>query len=272
MRLANEEHDTSADFLKSLYAGDVKGVLEKLRKFNLSKGVGGNCKTMILIDGTNSMGKLIDKTKTALQKMLKMIKKVLKDNQIDPSKVLMKLAVYRNYDQRKELLYQESTWETDAQNLTKFLREINCVGGWGKEALEVGLLKAIEEIPNGLQQIIVIGDMAPNLESDIAYKQQDEHGKEYWDTNMPNIKHVDFYVEELKKHAIPIHTMYLQDEAKHSFVRISENTLGKSYYLDVTQKDAADKLIEVVNVQILERMGNPKLLESYRASYGISFT
>lgn len=83
--------------------------------------------------------------------MLSKIKKVLKDNKINQSHVLMKLGIYRNYDQRKELLYQESTWETESQNLTKFLREIKCIGGWGKEAIEIGLLKAVEEIPNGLQ-------------------------------------------------------------------------------------------------------------------------
>lgn len=54
-------------------------------------------------------------------------------------------------------------------------------------------------------------------------------------------------------------------------MQISENTHGKSYYLDVHQNDAADKLIEVVNVQILEKM-DPQLLESYKANYGISFT
>ena len=89
---------------------------------------------------------------------------------------------------------------------------------------------------------------------------------------MPNIKHVDFYIEELKKNAIPVHTMYLQDQAKESFMSMSEKTKGKSFELDVNDKNAADKLIEVINVQILERMGNTSLLESYKARYPISFT
>jgi hypothetical protein len=44
------------------------------------------------------MSLLLSKTKTAVEKILKKIKKVLEDNEVNPSQVLMKLAVYRNYD------------------------------------------------------------------------------------------------------------------------------------------------------------------------------
>ena len=72
------------------------------------------CRTMILIDATCSMGALLDKTKSNVKIMLDRIKDVLLQNGIDESTVLMKIAVYRNYDSRIDKVYQESSWETDS--------------------------------------------------------------------------------------------------------------------------------------------------------------
>ena len=55
---------------------------------------------------------------------------------------MMKVAFYRNYDSNKDILYQESNWETHAPNLKKFLAPIDVDGGWGNEAVEVGFYHA----------------------------------------------------------------------------------------------------------------------------------
>jgi hypothetical protein len=204
--------------------------------------------------------------------MLERIKTVLKENGVDGSDILMKIAVYRNYDSKVDLLYQESSWETDAKHLKGFLGKVKTIGGWGKEAMEVGLLRATEEIDGGLSQIFIIGDMPHNFASDIVAKQNGEHGREYWDKKLPGIQEAPVYVEQLKSEGIPIHTLYLQENAKECFTGISSSTGGESYFLDVQDHKSADMLVEVVNVQILKSMKNPDLLASYEKAYGLQFS
>lgn len=204
--------------------------------------------------------------------MLERIKTVLKENGVDGSDILMKIAVYRNYDSKVDLLYQESSWETDAKHLKGFLGKVKPIGGWGKEAMEVGLLRATEEIDGGLSQIFIIGDMPHNFASDIVAKQNGEHGREYWDKKLPGIQEAPVYVEQLKAEGIPIHTLYLQENAKECFTGISSSTGGESYFLDVQDHKSADMLVEVVNVQILKSMKNPDLLASYEKAYGLQFS
>ena len=199
-----------------MYGGNIQKAIEQLKIWNEGKLATGS-KTMILIDATCSMQKLLDQTKSNVQVMLERIKKILKENNIDESDVLMKIAVYRNYDSKIDLVYQESSWETDAKNLKQFLGKVECIGGWGREALEVGLFRATGEIEGGLSQVIIIGDMPYNTGEDIVYKQNDEHGREYWDKNLPGIQKASVYVETLKASGIPIHTLYLTEDAKKCF-------------------------------------------------------
>jgi hypothetical protein len=203
--------------------------------------------------------------------MLERIKTILTEKNIDTSNVLMKIAVYRNYDSKIDKVYEESSWETDAKNLKKFLGKVKPKGGWGKEAMEVGLFRATQEIDGGLSQIFIIGDMPHNTANDIVYKQNDEDGREYWDKHLPGIQEAPVYVDQFKAKGIPIHTLYLQEDhgTKECFTKISSETAGDSFFLDVEDNNSAEKLVEVVNVQILKSMKNPDLLESYKKEYGL---
>jgi hypothetical protein len=51
---------------------------------------------------------------------------------------------------------QQSTWETKPQTLINFLWAIKTEGGWGNEAIVIGLFQANQE--KNLSQVILIGD------------------------------------------------------------------------------------------------------------------
>jgi hypothetical protein len=95
---ANEDHKVSEEFLNNMYGANIDKVLEQLLEWSKGKSNTRKNKTMILIDATCSMGRLLDQTKSNVQIMLERIKVVLKENGIDESGVLMKIAVYRNYN------------------------------------------------------------------------------------------------------------------------------------------------------------------------------
>ena len=124
--------------------------MDQLKVWNKGKAATGCCKTLILIDATNSMGALLNQTKANVQIMLDRIRSILEAKGIGACNNLMKIAVYRNYDSKIDMLYQESSWETDANNLKNFLGQVKPWGGWGKEAMEVGLFRALKEVDGGL--------------------------------------------------------------------------------------------------------------------------
>ena len=55
------------------------------------------------------------------------------------------MVAYRNYNSTKDMLLQASTWASDADYLEQFLQTLNVSGGYGREAIEVGLAHANEE-------------------------------------------------------------------------------------------------------------------------------
>ena len=213
-----------------------------------------------------------DQIKFYVNEMLDRIRVVLIENGVDESTVLMKIGVFRNYDQGIDKVYQESQWETDSKNLKEFLVAASCSGGWEREALEVGLWKATGEIEAGLSQVIIIGDAAANTADEMSRKQNDNFGRNYWDEHLPGLQESSVYVEQLQQKGIPIHTLYLQDRAKEQFEQFSDSTCGESNYLDMNSPASADLFVETVNVMILKSKRYPPLLESYRKSYGLKFS
>ena len=68
----------------------------------------------------------------------------------------IKIVVYRNYNSNESEILQLSSWENKAQNLINFLKTVHPNGGWGNEAIEMGLWYANQEAD--LSQVILIGD------------------------------------------------------------------------------------------------------------------
>ena len=53
--------------------------------------------------------------------------------------------------------------------------------GWGNEAIEIGLWHANNENENqAISQIILIGDMPANTESEIKINRESIYGEKYW--------------------------------------------------------------------------------------------
>ena len=124
---------------------------------------------------------------------------ILQENGIDPSKVMMKVAFYRNYDSSKDMIYQESNWETKASNLKTFLGPIDVHGGWDAEAVEVGLYHAEKE--SELSQVILIGDAPPNPLNKFKYKR-DHQGEDYWNKHFPGLCHHEHHLKNLVSRGI----------------------------------------------------------------------
>lgn len=62
----------------------------------------------------------------------------------------MKIGFYSNYNVDQESIYVESGWECDSSKIKKFLSQNGTRGGWGKEAVEVGLYNAVKYLDTGL--------------------------------------------------------------------------------------------------------------------------
>jgi len=106
MEQAGKTHALSEQFLSDLFSGKMKEFMNKLLDFNKAVKVTPNCcKTMFLIDATFSMSELLMIMKSKLQIMLDRIKAVLKQNGMSDELVLMKFAIYRNYDQTFDMIY-----------------------------------------------------------------------------------------------------------------------------------------------------------------------
>lgn len=228
---ANQDHQFAEEFLENMQGRNLDKAIQQLKIWNKGKSGENCCKTLILIDATGSMGILLDKMRFNVQNMLERIKPVLQRHGIDGSQILMKIGVYRNYDCQVDQLYQQSSWETEAVNLKKFLGSIKPFGGLGNEAIEVGLKRATEEIDGGLTQVFIIGDMPHNEPNEITQKQNDGHGRDYWDKVLPDIQAAPVYVQQLQDKGIPVHSLYLNDATKNCFTQISSQTAGASKLL-----------------------------------------
>lgn len=134
---------------------------------------------------------------------------------------IAQIAGYSNYNVSAEELVERSTWETQPHNLAMFLRNLQVRGGWGPEAVEAGLMHALQEhkkrplsqvvcatleprsllrshsgVASAWRQIILIGDAPPNPMSGgetIAEKRRRGYklngyfndGEQYWAAQKP---------------------------------------------------------------------------------------
>ena len=79
---------------------------------------------MISIDATGSMGSTINGVKTTICSMFDRIKAILDRNDIDPERVYMKVAFFRNYNSLIDQIYGESKWENNSYHLVTYLNEL----------------------------------------------------------------------------------------------------------------------------------------------------
>lgn len=259
-------HNQSNKFILALYgymgsSEDLKviqGFLNKVNFSNVDEGI-VTSRTICLMDATGSMSNLLLKTKTTVAEMFELASKFLEDKGI-PVSLQMQFAVYRNYSNKEEELLQVSSWETKAENLRAFMNRISVSGGLGNEAIEVGLWHAVQESekPEGISQVILIGDMPANTEKEVLDRRKAYHGGEaYWNTTKFNtLTHYTREVQKLQNKEIPVHTFFVHSCAESNFREIATRTGGSCSPLDVNSVNGAKLLVDAVTTEVIKNVGN----------------
>ncbi|CAL6057006.1 Helicase-related_protein [Hexamita inflata] len=176
-----QDHNQAKSFVTELFDNNLDFVKEFLISENMAHSdQESKSKTLILMDATGSMSGLIDKTKNTIKTMFSNAYTVLQENNFKESFDVM-FAAYRNYASGIDFVLQSSPWDTQPDNLKRFIDTIYSRDGEGNEAIEVGLAHAVSQIENGLKQVILIGDMPPNTKEEVRLKRA-KLGEAYWST------------------------------------------------------------------------------------------
>jgi superfamily II DNA/RNA helicase len=273
---AKEKHNASTAFLENMEKDDKKAIETFLKNENLGPAVTVNeCRTLILMDATGSMSSLLEKAKTTVFQMFERTAGILKENKLNANCFSLQFAVYRNYNSKENEILEHSPWETKPTNLWAFMKKIDVDGGWGNEALEIGLFHANNEASTqfGISQIILIGDAPANSDDEIVFKKND-FGKKYWKKS--KFDKAGNYVQEMHKlrdRGIKIHGYYVDQMAQTNFKEISECTGGNCAFLDVNDiANGAELLTKMVSEELLRNIGEQhgigeKLVQCYRKAY-----
>ena len=277
---ARIEHQHAEQFVGWLHGGVN---LEKIKNYLKGKNrtaMGSHwTKTICLMDATYSMGQLLEKSKNTVGTMFERAHAVLKVNGIETNCFQIQFAVYRNYNCKENNLLQYSTWESSPENLWTFMNQIQPTGGWGNEAIEIGLWHVNEELKNNeVSQVILIGDAPANKVSEVREKRGTlEHslGEAYWQST--KFKEPTDYQKELnhmKQHwDVPIHAFFVDTRAASNFRKIARQTGGRCESLDINSPQGAELLTDVVTEEVLRKVGEQAggqgdtLVETYRKSF-----
>jgi hypothetical protein len=259
-------HEKCMEFIGNLFKHKHAEINDFLIEENRAPVIyGGNSKTLILLDGTWSMEKLLDKTKKTLKTMFERVAKILDEHKF-PQSFQVKIAVYRNYNSNEIMILEQSGWENKPENLIDFLRKIYVSGGWGNEAIEIGLWQANQE--TDLSQVILIGDAPANTKEDVDFKRDSGMFK--------STKYATptFYLDELNKlrdKTIKVHAFYVAQRAKDNFEEIARLTNSTGEELDIKSDNGSKKLVDLVNIELLRIIGGISrgnaLVKAYKAKF-----
>ena len=243
-----EPHDQSVQFVKCLIQNDIKSVREFMRNFNLGQAEQVFSRTLCLIDGTESMGEVMEQLKNNLHQIFRKTSSVLVDRNLPAGAFQIQLAFYRDYDMGIEEVLQVSGWKDEPNDLIEFLQKVDPVGGddW-EEAVEIGLWYANQEhIKDNITQVILIADAgSKNIEAVIRDRKK-YGGEDVWARSQFG-KATDWEEQTkiLKENGVPCHTIYLENDDNwliKNFQMISQRTVGKSQYISVKQPALANYL------------------------------
>ncbi len=211
--------------------------------------------TLILMDVTFSMDKLIDGVKDTVQLMMTNLRQTLVTNNIDGNAVEIELAGYRNYASTPKNILIHSDMTSDSAKLETFIKSVKADDGEMREAIEIGLWHALQVAEkSGLTLVILIGDMPPNTPADIKQKISDSQYREAHKNKFGDNKndgypqHVDQLLPIFKQKNIPIFTFFVKKEqdTKNAFAEIAEQTGGTVSFLDVSHPETASQELQTV--------------------------
>jgi len=270
----NERHLDSMNLIENIKKVNKEEIKNHILKFN--KGVNLSpfvARTKIYIDATSSMEILIEKLKLVIIIIFKKLTEILRNNHIRENSFSVQIILFRNYDVSKEEILVPSGWEMKFDNLTKFLNESQCKGGWEKEAIELCLNDAVKESKK-LTNIIIFSDSASNNKKltflkrsslQDTYTQNGMNPSEYWNnTEFKNVLDVDEELEKFKEKKIPIYGFYVLNENKQLkdkldaeafFRKITNKTNGIFEKVNLEQENEADRLAKLISEPIIKAIG-----------------
>ncbi|CAF2394409.1 unnamed protein product [Rotaria sp. Silwood2] len=206
------EHQASRNFMKALSEGDIDAVKMFLVEQNGGVStVSEISRTVLLMDATGSMSNLLSATKDTVCTMFERASGILEGKGLSKDSFSMQFAIYRNYNSRENKILEVSSWQTKGSHLRAFMNRIVPEGGWGEEAIEIGLWHAVKESEkqDEISQVILIGDAPPNTKIDVA-KKRASFGEHYWKTTRFAIStYYEDELETLKNKNIPVHAFIL---------------------------------------------------------------
>jgi hypothetical protein len=272
---AKDMHNEAAMALEMFMkrgAREAKQLNTLLQKYN-RVACSTTSRTLMLLDVTCSMDLLIEKTKSCIGTFFDRCQKVLDSENIH-SGFELQIAAFSNYNVCVEEILEASTWEAKPHQLSQFLTRLRVRGGWGPEAVEVGLMHALEEHKKRpLDQIILIGDAPANPLEDIVDKRRHGHGSDsYWDKQQPTWSPTGIPKKEAMAmlqqiqlvKPVPLHAYHMAKRAQQSFENLAACTGGGSAQkLDVNSSKGADDLTDAVCKQILSSLGGKALEDAY---------
>ena len=273
---AKEKHQVAQKFLSNLYSGDINSVRKFLVEENKGADPNSESRTVCLMDATSSMVHLLNSCKNTVSTMFERASEILKDNSISSESFQIQFVVYRNYNSEEDKILQASPWETKPDNLRTFMNNIEVEGGWGNEAIEIGLWYANKEYEREpITQVILIGDAPPNTKTEVQLKRN-RFGEDYWkNTKFANATYYEDELAKLISNNIPVHGFFVDARAEKSFKKIATKSRGRSEMLDINSPSGSQMLTDFVSEEILRNVGGAlqgnALVEAYRSKFGKSY-
>ncbi|KAJ9446346.1 Protein translocase subunit SecA [Diplonema papillatum] len=241
-------HHASMDLRSKLHKLSPAEVTSALLPRNKGPRTGQRSRSLILLDGTGSMGGLIHSAKAVLCETFKRLFATMHDAGVT-TEFALQLAIYRNYNHKP---FVHSKWSSSAEPLLEFISPVVVEGGYGEEAVELGLQHAANENEaDGVSQVILMGD-APANPSDRWPEMTTDYARE---------------ADRLAAKSVPVHTFVLADWARTNFEDISKRTGGTSCSLDVNSPGASDIILNHWSTCVLEDIGGSDLVEVYKKKY-----
>lgn len=269
---AREKHGIAQKFLSSIDSNNISAIREFLVMENRGVEVVSKSRTVCLMDATGSMTHLLNSCKNTVSTMFDRISQVLVDHNIKSDSFQIQFVVYRNYNSKEDMILQASPWESKPDNLRTFMNNIKATGGWGNEAIEIGLSYVNRELQREpVTQVILIGDAPPNTRDEVKSKRE-QLGEDYWkNTKFANATYYEQELEELVSNKIPIHGFFVHTRAEESFNEIATKSSGRSAMLDINSSSGSEILTDLITEEILRNIGGSQngdtFVKAYRSKY-----
>lgn len=243
-----KKHQKSMVFKKAMKEKDTKKLNEIIVENHKLEIKPKKSRTLILIDATESMDKVIESLKKSLKNIFDTVSKKLKElSHIKQGifQVQIPVALYRDYDCEHEIL-EFSGYSIAAEDLIKFLGKIETFGGVDiPEAVEIGLYYANQQTE--LTQVMLVGDANAKDINEVIRDREKFWQKEKWEEIYGPPTSWEEQVAKLAIKKIPVNAVFLKakdDEKKDNFKDISEKTGGKYHSIEKSKLESNTKIFQ----------------------------